>query len=200
MTMQEGRMSYEQFTFACANFIKCPQAQIDSWRLEDESHEFGESFLSLSTIRQTSVPSSGTDADVTVCTVEESDAGKTDNSFNMKLLQYRFDVLYSVSHCVPVLYFTISETSGRLLSLDEVWTLFGLQAETDTSLWNVVSWQDHPVLHMPFLCVHPCSNWAIMKECFQGKEPTCEQFLISWLSFVGNQFGLKLSPAYLLNS
>jgi hypothetical protein len=176
MVQVEGRITYEQFVSACSNFMELPATKLEScWKFDQSSQEFGESFLSYNSIRRHN---------------------------DQKLLQYRYDVVYSVSHCVPVLYFMISEASGKHLSLDEVWEMFNQveKRESSDSSWNVVSLQDHPVLHIPFYCVHPCNNWAIMKECFEEKkEITCQEFLISWMSMVGNQFGLQLSPAYFKN-
>lgn len=217
MTSKDGRLTYEEFLSACTAFVQHQAAETDAWKLEGNPGQFGESFLSLCTLRRVELERSSTgpsfqsavfavaDADIGTLASYDDEQNKRKQK-NGQLLHYRLDIVYSVSHCVPVLYFIISETSGRLLSLDEIRGLPDFQvlasktAAEGESLWNVVSLQDHPILHNPFYCVHPCNNWTLMKELLQpnGRERpiTSLQFLVSWLSIVGNQFGLKLSPTY----
>jgi len=168
----DGRITYSQFSSACDEFLRIAKNIGDPWKTEGDPAVPGDRFLTATYFHR--IP-------------------------NFHLIQCRYDVTYSISHSTPVLYFSMARSCGTSLSLEEIWHLFltaSGSGEKKLDMWDVVSQQDHPALNTPFYCVHPCHNWKLLSECFREKSPTNAEYLISWLSIVGNTFGLNLSNDY----
>jgi len=173
-----GRITYEAFKSACMAFLEIANDIGDPWRIDGDLETQGDWCLSVSYHRQYDTNSTNTD------------------SCQVQLVSCRYDVVYSISHSVPVLYFLISDQSGRSVNLEDLWKMYPLADKT--SMWEVVTQQEHPILATPFFFVHPCATWKILADCHHGNDDySSVKYLITWLSFVGNSFGLKLSHKYL---
>ncbi|GLH05100.1 Ubiquitin-like-conjugating enzyme ATG10 [Gryllus bimaculatus] len=95
-----------------------------------------------------------------------------------KTMFWEFHVLYSVSYCVPVLFFQMGKwclyrSSGELLTL------------------NSKEDYEHPLLRRPFYFLHPCGTESLLKILKPSWNP-----LVSWLMTIGPSIGLNICPLY----
>lgn len=123
---------------------------------------------------------------------------------------YEYNVIYSDSYEVPVMYFSTSrqgKLNKCLLNILKLIDIFNLRI-TDGSLVNpvevesfhradqksellgqMVSQVEHPILFRPFHMIHPCRTRDFMK---QHSEINSANYLICWLSTIGTVLSLKL--------
>ncbi|GAV76526.1 Autophagy_act_C domain-containing protein [Cephalotus follicularis] len=119
---------------------------------------------------------------------------------------YDFHIVYNASYRVPVLYFRAYCSDGQPLLLDEIEKdLPACSAKLLLeSKWTFISQEEHPYLNRPWYKVHPCGTSEWMKllalgDAVQAKNGvSIEQYLVSWLSVVGQVVGLKI-PLEMLN-
>ncbi|KAM6591827.1 ubiquitin-like-conjugating enzyme ATG10 [Cannabis sativa] len=115
---------------------------------------------------------------------------------------YDFHIVYSASYRVPVLYFRAYCIDGQPLKLEEIEK--DLPSSSSKVLveskWTFITQEEHPYLNRPWYKLHPCGTSEWMKLLFQSD--TCvakhglsiELYLFSWLSVVGQVFGLRIPP------
>lgn len=122
------------------------------------------------------------------------------NKENLNIISIEYHIVYSVSFCVPILYFNIWDSNGKLFSLTEVWKLF---AETYPEIlkdkWNSITQGLHPHNGKPYFYCHPCNTENVMK--FMKKHDTEEYedvkyYISNWLNIYGGAFGLSVPPKY----
>lgn len=118
---------------------------------------------------------------------------------------FEFNIVYSTSYGVPVLYFNVYSPEGSLLLLHQVIELLSnTNANFNCSQidkWTFITQGEHPFLGIPFFYLHPCKTGEFMAQVFestQGKGKTSEEslhdkYLVSWLSFFGPLVGLFVS-------
>lgn len=104
---------------------------------------------------------------------------------------HEYNVVYSDSYQVPVMYFTISRQDGSLLDYKE--TLSNLVGIAADDLNQVVNQVDHPILFRPFFMIHPCKTKQFMEP---HKNLNPHHYLICWLSTVGSILGLELDKRF----
>jgi len=188
---QEGRITSEQFLQACSEFVALPQAQCDAWTLQ-KVPALGDqvAYLSRTCFQAVQLPVQSEDQ-VTVT---------TNGQHRRAIVQCRYDILYSLAHCVPVLYFMVYDASGSpIFQIEDIWELWNVKDHKTNGAWNILSLQDHPISNTPFYFIHPCNTCNILKDCHHedgNTNSTCLKYLISWMSVVGNQFGLDVSNSY----
>ncbi|KAL5009071.1 hypothetical protein ScPMuIL_014652 [Solemya velum] len=111
---------------------------------------------------------------------------------------YEYNIVYSPSYSVPVLYFNVYKPEGVLASLEEVWgsvpPLYTKQVDRDR--WTMLTQQEHPLLRRPYFQLHPCHTADLMKQI------SCRHsnYLVTWLSAVGPVVKLSLPLATQLGS
>ncbi|XP_062081366.1 ubiquitin-like-conjugating enzyme ATG10 [Humulus lupulus] len=115
---------------------------------------------------------------------------------------YDFHIVYSASYRVPVLYFRAYLTDGQPLELDEIEKdLPSSSAKVLVeSKWTFITQEEHPYLNRPWYKLHPCGTSEWMKLLFQSDTSlakhgvSIELYLFSWLSVVGQVFGIRIPP------
>ena len=126
------------------------------------------------------------------------------------LVNFEYHVIYSPSYQVPVLYFTVSNDSGKLVPLRDFWGFvspFHVTRESGME-WESVTQQEHPILCRPFYHVHPCHTPTIMATTLTNKPShdsetgtrhgnSRSSYLLSWLTTFGPTIGLSISLDYL---
>ncbi|OUZ99304.1 Autophagy-related protein 3 [Macleaya cordata] len=121
---------------------------------------------------------------------------------------YDFHIVYSNSYRVPVLYFRGYQSDGQLLALDEIERDLPLNSLKilRESKWTFMTQEEHPYLNRPWYTLHPCGTSEWMKLLFLGGDsqtkdgPTIQQqYLVSWLSVVGQAVGLRI-PLEMINN
>ncbi|CAN6688384.1 unnamed protein product [Malus baccata var. baccata] len=145
-------------------------------------------------------------------TGEEEASEPVDNatlveSSSPQVCYYDFHIVYSVSYRVPVLYFRSYYIDGQPLALEE--TEKDLPACLSKVLleskWTFITQEEHPYLKRPWYKLHPCGTSEWMKLLFHGDNSlpkngvAVEQYLVSWLSVVGQVVGIRI-PFEMLNN
>ncbi|XP_062023083.1 ubiquitin-like-conjugating enzyme ATG10 [Rosa rugosa] len=143
--------------------------------------------------------------------VDEEEPEPVDNatlveSAGPQVCYYDFHIAYSDSYRVPVLYFRGYYIDGQPMAWDEIEK--DLPACSSKVLleskWTFITQEEHPHLNRPWYKLHPCGTSEWMKLLFLGDESLAkngvavEQYLVSWLSVVGQVVGLRI-PFDMLN-
>ncbi|XP_058101869.1 ubiquitin-like-conjugating enzyme ATG10 [Magnolia sinica] len=126
-------------------------------------------------------------------------------SYNQESHIYDFHILYSNSYRVPVLYFRGYRSDGQPLALDDIEKDLPSYSSSilKESKWTFMTQEDHPYLKRPWFTLHPCGTSDWMKLLFHGhvlpaKDVVVHQYLLSWLSVVGQAVGLRI-PLEMIN-
>lgn len=167
-----GGLSKEAFNLSCISFLDSSRRCNMKWRLETVDEDT--SYLSLLEMRSLEL--------------EDSPGGT--------IVSCQYDIVYSQSFLVPVLYFNMSKCDGRMLTLEQVWSTTVSKYSDISDLWTFVSQQDHPILHIPFFTLHPCCHEDIMNKLSSAVELTVENYLICWYSLVSSILGQKLPNSF----
>lgn len=121
---------------------------------------------------------------------------------NIAVLKMDYNVIYSDSYAVPVLYFNAQHMDGRILLHDELDVLFSsshadaMKSQIMTTLTQV----EHPILQQPFYMLHPCKTSVLMSAA--APEADLENqgsFLLQWISSIGSAVGLTMDVEYLVS-
>lgn len=162
----------KQYNLQCTKFITDCKDIGENWSLQGEKNE---------TIRDVN---SVIDNNVRLM-LSKQILRKQDGSD--EILSHEYNVIYSDSFEVPVMYFTISEQNGSPLSCNKILsTLIGFAGK---DLNQVVHQVEHPVLFRPFFMIHPCRTKQFMEP---HKKLNLDCYLVCWLSSVGAILGLNL--------
>jgi len=108
-------------------------------------------------------------------------------------------IVYSATYSLPVLYFNVRTAEGVLVALEHYLLLLpaisrgAFATPIDHSF---ISQDEHPILGVPFLHVHPCQVASLMAN-FDLSRPG-EGYIKSWLSVVGSPAGLSMKPEWFL--
>ena len=117
----------------------------------------------------------------------------------------RYDVVYSTSYQVPVLYLTFADASTSkhipLPSADEVYDMLvpqGFKASMrDVGVMGALSIAEHPITGMPAYFVHPCRTQEALTPLLAGASQTAGtepavEYLLLWFGVIGASVGLSV--------
>ncbi|XP_077226601.1 ubiquitin-like-conjugating enzyme ATG10 isoform X2 [Tasmannia lanceolata] len=139
---------------------------------------------------------------------EESFSGEEDLIDKATLVQshdqeahiYDFHIVYSPSYRVPVLYCRGYRCDGHPLEFEDIKKQLSLHSSRmlKEAEWTFMTQEEHPYLNRPWFTLHPCGTSDWMKLLFLGhttpiKDVIINQYLISWLSVVGQAVGLRIT-------
>merc|ERR1719186_254481 len=111
---------------------------------------------------------------------------------NTEQISCSYEVHYSPSYSVPVLYCGFWNCSGQLLGLEQVWSLSPLPVRG----WDRVSMAPHPVTGMPWVQVHPCKTGQVTSLMRRNSESSKCNYIVTFLSLYGQAVGLHMSTEY----
>lgn len=175
----EMSITRDRFNLQCFEFIKICSEFGDTWRLQAKQNG------SISDIH-----ASPKDDDSVRLMLTKVELRKVDG-LSEKVHSHEYNVVYSDSFEVPVMYFSISEQDGSPLGYER--TLSSLIGFAADELGQVIHQVEHPILFRPFFMIHPCKTRHFMEP---HKKLNPEYYLISWLSTVGSIMGLRLDSRY----
>ncbi|KAF9602535.1 hypothetical protein IFM89_029834 [Coptis chinensis] len=127
---------------------------------------------------------------------------------------YDLHIVHSSSYRVPVLYFRgyncefifpkdsyglFLLVDGQPLALDDIKKDLPYHSSKilKDSRWTFMTQEEHPYLNRPWYALHPCGTSDWMKLLFDNEasvtenEEIVQQYLLSWLSVVGQVVGLR---------
>ncbi|KAK9091674.1 hypothetical protein Sjap_024851 [Stephania japonica] len=163
---------------------------------------YAQCYLSLENFYCCSISKEGTYHDQNQSSGEEpvDDTTLISTEFvQLEVHQYDFHIVYSASYRVPVLYFRGYRCDGQPLTVDDIEK--GLPANALKTLkeskWTFMTREEHPFLNRPWYTFHPCGTSEWMKLLFSDSSSSehgavVEQYLVSWLSVVGQVVGLQV--------
>ncbi|KAF2474656.1 uncharacterized protein BDR25DRAFT_384036 [Lindgomyces ingoldianus] len=111
-----------------------------------------------------------------------------------------YDIVFSPSFQVPVLYFNIKDLLFRFPpTMDTLYRhLIPLQFRSQAEKAGVIggiTLTDHPLTNAPVFFVHPCQTVSILGASRGKEELTPIEFLMLWISAMGGCVGLHLPIA-----
>ncbi|GAB6028978.1 E2-like conjugating enzyme atg10 [Chamberlinius hualienensis] len=197
-----GNLTWPQFDKCCSRFSSIAAALNDDWVYRRFKNDPGYSFLEKRVVR---AADKGLVAIVTAagCVEDmEDEEAKTQcedqqclPNATEQLISCVYHVVYSHSYNVPVLYFNMHHSDGRLLTLEEVWQQVPDEYRNELyfNRWGAITQQEHPLLCQPYFWIHPCQTESIMSQVELKND---EDYILSWLSMFGPLVGLKIPLAY----
>lgn len=134
-----------------------------------------------------------------VCEIADDGTFITDDCSDLSTVKcpsetviWEYHILYSPSYSVPVLYFNVRNTAGKLLSLQNIWNILNVSKEVLVEKWNFVTQQEHPILLQPFFYLHPCKSF----EIFALSEKSDINPIVTWLSSIAPIVHLDMPLEY----
>lgn len=116
-------------------------------------------------------------------------------------LTFECHIVFSQSYATPVLYFNVYQSSGKMLTLSEVWEkcVNSFHKHNINNKWSFITQAEHPILLVPYFQLHPCHTAEFMCP-FQDMHLkntdtlSCTNFnyVHAWLSIVLPVIGLSL--------
>lgn len=218
-------LTYEEFLMACLEFIQISQKFGDNWEAKGNSQEEGAFYLckrvcfeygskeeiALSShklpknMEKCETVEDHVDEDFIKCDeqLEPHDPSVVKELIGKNCITYEYHIVYNFGHSVPTLYFNAWYSSGKLLTLEEIWKRVHSQFSKQIweNKWESLTQTEHPLLGRPFFQLHPCHTAKLMgqlKPKISSNSKFLSQYIISWLSMFGPVIGLKLSLDYFL--
>ena len=103
-------------------------------------------------------------------------------------MELEMHVVYSETYNVPVMYFNVRRKgTSRCLTLRQIQRLLPKAFEHDNHHRSFVTQEHHPILGVPFFCLHPCQTrecLEIMLREYEDKDTKHALCLLSWYSAV----------------
>jgi ubiquitin-like-conjugating enzyme ATG10 len=175
---ENGIVTWDGFLKATESFIQMSGNLGEEWKREGPPNVPGARYMSYSCFKESKNEEMGTN-----------------------LLKCEYHVVYSMSYSVPVVYFNVFLTSGKLLSLEQVCSVLEsdeLSGKSNKNIRSIISQQEHPILHLPYFFLHPCHTEATMKSVLSARRGSISNlgYFLSWLSLVARVVGIPLSNEY----
>lgn len=207
--MNMGRtLSREQFEMCAKQFIKVSDELFDGWLLVEGAFK-NQSYLAKNDqvlmeklaiskcTEDTELLDVISDSEESVTSLEDSsvvpDEGVVlpNNDSEKEWINCDYQVVYSESYSVPVIYCRMWTRPGILLTAQQVWKF----APTPARGWSQLTVVPHPITDAPWIQVHPCKTADIMGEVLSKTEHD-ENYIMTFLSIYGQAVGLHISPDY----
>lgn len=214
MGMYLGLLSEDEYIRCVKDLHSKSEALQDGWNI---MHSRGKTYMSkksvislrniCSDIISTSAAAGAGISDAAEMILDEEDnatLNKNEIESSNAIIHLEYNVVYSESYSVPVLYFNIYYSDGRLLSLNEVWQLVPeyYRERLIDDKWTFLTQAEHPLHGRPFYQLHPCNTELLMSNVAKLFKTTmstsCKghNYLICWLCTVGPVVLLKMPMEY----
>ena len=190
--MMLGEITLDQFVNSCAEFVALSAGAGDNWEIVEDGRNV---WIQRSAVRTDTKHSDdmGEDVlgDLIISSDDDDDNTVVDKAGTTEQISCTYEVHYSLSYSVPVLYCRFWTCKGELLGLEQVWRMAPLSARG----WDRVSMAPHPVTGMPWVQVHPCKTGQVASLMRSSSSDKCN-YIVSFLSLYGQAVGLTLSTKY----
>lgn len=206
MSSRSFCITREDFELAVKEFPSiCDQWSIETVTLRGDSKET--SYLicqqvqrptrlsrETDTARDTNIDSLGDEH------VQDNDTAALDGN-NIQSICYHYNIVYSESYQVPVMYFTASWQDGKQLQLQEVWDQIPSTSDVINKL-STLTQTEHPFLGIPCYHVHPCNTATMMSSVLDNKMEGSgvlkwqTKYLMMWLSLISPVVNLSSKSSY----
>ncbi|CAK1549258.1 unnamed protein product [Leptosia nina] len=107
-----------------------------------------------------------------------------------ELFKAEFNIFYNLSYGVPSFSFNIWESSGSLLSLEDIRRMSLIEIK-EKDFYSVITQQEHPVFGRPYFVMHPCQTLELLASL-----PDSKNIIVTFLSLITPLINLKLPLEY----
>ncbi|XP_059051428.1 ubiquitin-like-conjugating enzyme ATG10 [Achroia grisella] len=107
------------------------------------------------------------------------------------LLKAVFIIFYNLSYGVPSFSFNIWNSSGVLLTLEEIRTMSFIVIKKE-DFYSVITQQEHPVLSRPYFIMHPCHTATLLSTL----KSQSKNIIVTFLSLITPLLRLELPLEY----
>ena len=204
-------ISYEQFVKSCRNFIELSKKLNDGWIAyncpNEEYYDVDDPlYLKKKMIKSVGIKNKiDTGRDLMEDeNLEVKDESALSYQEEKELITFEYNILYSIAHSVPVLYFNAWKSTGEQLKLEQIWE--NIHDHYKSSLlshkWESLTQVEHPIYGRPYFQLHPCHTAELMKNFLdtQMEADWIQNYIQSWLSAFGSVVGLQVSCNYFKNN
>ena len=218
-------ITQEEFSASMKKFIDKSKSLYDGWEIAELQDVKYIKLLKQIVVKTNLIHSGKNDKDIDCSeTLSHNSPNENDIVSELTNITLEYNIIYSVSYCVPVLYLRGFDSFGSVLRIDQLIKcgLFeekqnldkqcAAKTEDDLDISNgfvrpdTFSQVSHPLNFEPFYQLHPChtSEWMKMMCSVKNQNISSdfplliENYIITWLSFVGPFIGLSLDNRYIL--
>ena len=174
-------LSEEEFLRDIKLFLAISDQLNDQWQLHQPTMPHNTPWLSKkSIIKIQNEPSNNPESDPI-----QSDVSEVVTE-SLQYVQADYHIIFSQVYKVPTIFFNLSRSTGAKLRLEEVWTLTE-ESRGNSDKWSFITEDEHPVLSMPYFCLHPCNTAQFMERLLSNVDGdsngTCS-YVLMWISAV----------------
>lgn len=185
-------MSLEEFHKHALQFVEVSNKLNDGWTCVEYEDIPGGLYVTKKVITSNTVSSDNSRKTcVDEMTVDGDDVDFKDSYSFAKVenvLTWEYHIVYSISYAVPVLYFSVWNSGGKLIGIEEIWNAYPQVAEK----WQFITQQEHPILRRPYYQFHPCKTSQLMEHFKESRLNP----LVTWLSMISPFVHLQLPLQY----
>ena len=190
-----GQITQDQFLWSCSDFVTLSDAAGDNWEIVKDGTNAWIQRTAVINVTKHSDDSADIDEDILGVdkTIDDDDSNTLEvKAITTEQISCTYEVHYSPSYSVPVLYCRFWTCSGQMLSLEQVWSLAPLPARG----WDRLSMAPHPVTGMPWVQVHPCQTGQMADLMISSSNSSKCNYIVTFLSLYGQAVGLTISTKY----
>ncbi|KAH9632792.1 hypothetical protein HF086_012617 [Spodoptera exigua] len=107
------------------------------------------------------------------------------------LLKVEYVIFYNLSYGVPSFSFNAWNSSGTLLTLDEIRKMSFIQIN-EKDFYSVITQQEHPIFQRPYFIMHPCHTETLL-AAFKNKT---KNIIVTFLGLITPLIRLNLPLEY----
>ncbi|KAG6455500.1 ubiquitin-like-conjugating enzyme ATG10 [Manduca sexta] len=157
----------EEFLTAAKKFVLISNKICDGWKLIENEWDINQSYISKETFIE--------------CGVGD----------DVSLLKAEYIIFYNLSYGVPSFSFNIWNSSGMLLSLEDVRQLSFISTNPK-EFYSIITQQEHPLFQRPYFIMHPCHT----EELLTSLQDKTANVIVTFLGLVTPLIQLKLPLEY----
>lgn len=194
-------MSWEEFLKYVSQFVELSDKLNDGWKCVKYEEIPGGLYVTKKVVTTGCVTGdkdvfnsriSGVD-EMTMEDDEDSDFKDSYSCVKVQnMLTWEYHIMYSISYGVPVLYFNIWDSGGKLIGIEEIWNGLEAYPQALQEKWQFITQQEHPILRRPYYQFHPCKTAQLMENFKQSSMNP----LVTWLSTISPFVHLHLPSDY----
>ncbi|KAL0831023.1 hypothetical protein ABMA28_001909 [Loxostege sticticalis] len=164
---QNSTLSVEDFVVAATSFYEISNRLADGWKLIKDENETHKTYIKKHTFLQV-----------------ERDGVQS-------LLKTELVIFFNLSYGVPAFSFNIWNSSGVLLTLEEIRHM-SFVTLNQKEFYSVITQQEHPIFLRPYFIVHPCHTAELLSALREGSK----NIIVTFLGLITPLLKLDLSMEY----
>uniref|UniRef100_A0A2H1V5T6 Ubiquitin-like-conjugating enzyme ATG10 n=1 Tax=Spodoptera frugiperda TaxID=7108 RepID=A0A2H1V5T6_SPOFR len=160
-------ITFDEFLASAKEFVEKSEKLGDGWALKDNKTDNLKTYLRKDTFVQCE-----------------------DGSMN-HLLKVEYVIFYNLSYGVPSFSFNAWNSSGTLVTLDDIRKMSFIQIN-EKDFYSVITQQEHPIFQRPYFIMHPCHTETLL-AAFKNKSMN---IIVTFLGLITPLIRLNLPLEY----